>query len=214
VVQWPHFDQSNDNKAQLRMLSRMVRCQPQRRFVLRVNRDPRATWRALEEYHRKNHGSNWLTSKYLDQSLATPASVNFKLHCIELFETAQDGTETLLAGEIGFSVGKVYTSLSGWTQQRTRERPGKAQLVLLGLWLRKRGYELWSLGHCYSPQMEYKRQLGHRIWPREDFRALLKLHRGPFELKPELTASEERGFTRLADGESACAEHLLSAHYE
>ena len=73
---------------------------------------------------------------------------------MELFEIAADATETLLAGEMGFSVGRVYTSLSGWTQQRTRERPGKSQLVLLGLWLQLRGYEFWSLGHCYSPAME------------------------------------------------------------
>jgi hypothetical protein len=115
-----------------------------------------------------------------------------------------------MAGEIGFSVGRVYTSLSGWTQQRTRERAGKTQLVLLGLWLKKRGYEFWSLGHCYSPMMEYKRQLGHRIWPREDFRALLKSHRGPFELTADAAAEEEKlGFRRLADGDSIEASELL-----
>jgi hypothetical protein len=116
-----------------------------------------------------------------------------------------------MAGEIGFSVGRVYTSLSGWTQKRTRERPGKSQLVLLGIWLMKKGYEFWSLGHCYSPQMEYKRQLGHRIWPREDFLTLLKCYRGPFENLPGAgTPFESSGFSVLADGECACAEELLA----
>jgi hypothetical protein len=215
VVQWPHFDRSQDNKTQLRMLSRMVHGPDQRRLVLRVNRHPHSTWSALEAYHQSHHGCNWLTLKYFQQNLATPESINFKLHCVELFEAAKDGTESLLAGEIGFSVGKVYTSLSGWTQQRTRERHGKSQLVLLGLWLKKRGYELWSLGHCYSPMMEYKRQLGHRIWPREDFRALLKLHRGPFELTAAERAEAERsGFQRLVDGGSICADELLSGWHE
>lgn len=52
-----------------------------------------------------------MTSTYLSQSLATPSRVNFKLLCVELFEIAADATETLLAGEIGFSVGRVYSSL-------------------------------------------------------------------------------------------------------
>ena len=55
---------------------------------------------------------------------------------------------------------------------------GTCQLVLLGRWLKLRGYAFWSLGHCYSPAMDYKRQLGHRIYTREQFRALLKRHRG------------------------------------
>jgi hypothetical protein len=105
----------------------------------------------------------------------------------------------------------MYTSLSGWTQQRTRERAGKTQLVLLGLWLKKKGYEFWSLGHCYSPMMEYKRQLGHRIWPRDDFRALLKSHRGPFELTAGTVAEDEKlGYRRLADGDSIEAVELLT----
>lgn len=87
-----------------------------------------------------------------------------------------------LAGEIGFSIGRVYTSLSGWTGERTASATGTAQLVLLGRWLQQRGYRFWSLGHCYSPEMDYKRQLGHRIYTREQFRALLRRHRGPFRL--------------------------------
>ncbi len=58
--------------------------------------------------------------------------------------------------------------------------------------------------------MEYKRQLGHRIWPRDDFRALLKQHRGPFQLAEENTAAAERGgFRRLNDGDSVSACELL-----
>ena len=93
-----------------------------------------------------------------------------------------------LAGEIGFSIGGVYTSLSGWTGKRTADAVGTVQLVLLGRWLQQRGCAFWSLGHCYSPEMDYKRQLGHRIYTRAEFRALLQKHRGPFEWR---TADEE-----------------------
>lgn len=43
-----------------------------------------------------------------------------------------------------------------------------------------RGYAFWSLGHCYSPELDYKRALGHRILPRWDFIRLLRQYRGSF----------------------------------
>jgi hypothetical protein len=120
-----------------------------------------------------------------------------------------------LAGEIGFSVGRVYTSLSGWTGERTADSIGTAQLVLLGRWLQRRGYAFWSLGHCYSPEMEYKRKLGHRIYPRADFRALLRRHRGPFELGGDGDgggsggAEREAAFEPLRRGERCPESQLL-----
>ena len=88
--------------------------------------------------------------------------------------------EQLIAAEIGFSIGKVYTSLSGWSDRESGTGAGWTQLVLLGHWLQQRGYAFWSLGHCYSPAMDYKRQLGQRVYPRHDFLALLRRHRGTF----------------------------------
>lgn len=116
-----------------------------------------------------------------------------------------EGCELPLAGEIGFSVGRVYTSLSGWTEDRTAEGTGTAQLVLLGRWLEHRGYAFWSLGHCYSPEMEYKRRLGHRIFPRSDFRALLAQHRGQFR-----TEKGSSNFVSLQPGDTVAAADLLS----
>jgi len=113
--------------------------------------------------------------------------------------TALPAPRPALAGEIGFSIGHVYTSLSGWTGERTSEAVGTAQLMLLGRWLRRRGYAFWSLGHCYSPEMDYKRQLGHRIYTREQFRALLKRHRGPFELSGASAAAAAAHGLRPAD---------------
>lgn len=88
-----------------------------------------------------------------------------------------------LAGEIGFSIGGVYTSLSGWTEERTSEGFGTAQLVLLGRWLQQHKFAFWSLGHCYSPEMDYKRQLGHRVVPRDSFLDLLRSQRGAFDVR-------------------------------
>merc|ERR1711879_99086 len=101
----------------------------------------------------------------------------------------------------------------GWTEERTAEGLGFAQLVLLGRWLQRHGYEFWSLGHCYSPEMEYKRELGHRIYPRADFLALLKQYRGPFRC--DCVAAPPKGaadiFLPFEDGEACDAAMLLQA---
>ncbi len=113
-MEWRHFDQSHDNRAQLQLLKRMMQGDAKRRFILRVNRNPLATWGALEAYHRKNHGSNWLTSKYLDQSLSTPATVNFKLHCVELFDVEADGTQQSLPALQNCNALHRCRSACGW----------------------------------------------------------------------------------------------------
>ena len=230
VVTWPNFEAAKHVRQTLKRL----RAGGGRGYRLVCVSDGRAErlWRLVDEYHRAQHGSNWLCREYFDMMRAASddPAINFRMHCIELHaadepeeeEPSADATmavaeapaaaavaeaaeaaeaaavavgaagasssgaalpaRTPLAGEIGFSVGGVYTSLSGWTGERSHESVGTAQLVLLGRWLQARGYGFWSLGHCYSPQMDYKRQLGHRIYPRDDFRQLLRRHRGPFEL--------------------------------
>merc|ERR1712048_1102249 len=116
-----------------------------------------------------------------------------------------------LAGEIGFSIGRVYTSLSGWTEERTADGLGFAQLVLLGRWLQQRGYEFWSLGHCYSPEMDYKRELGHRVYPRADFLALLKQYRGSFRQETGVPQRLTDAFQPLEDGATCNSESLLKS---
>lgn len=213
VLSWPNFEVSKHVR---KALARAKKCD--RSYRLMSSRDPGRSWDLLEAYHRRKYGNNWLTRRYFDMMRTSSAdpSVNFSMHCVELYdaddvEQHEDkpagSTHPLpLAGEIGFSVGGVYTSLSGWTGERTPEALGTTQLVLLGRWLQQRGYAFWSLGHCYSPEMDYKRQLGHRIYPRNDFLALLREHRGAFRHADVLEPATLRP---LQDGESCDARSLL-----
>ncbi len=207
------------------------------RLVDRIN--PERTWRMLNRYHTAKHGSNWLTKSYFEMMVLMDShpGVNFTMHCIELYDdgTSVEGRENSsggegegegegegdlpLSGEIGFTIGRVYTSLSGWTEERSAEGTGTAQLVLLGRWLQAHGYSFWSLGHCYSPEMDYKRQLGHRIFPRSDFRNLLAQHRGPF--RPEEDAAGTAGgsgggdtFAAISSGETVSAGALIVAAWD
>jgi len=166
-----------------------------------------------------------LTRRYFDmmQKADADLNINFHMHCVELYDDVQDPQHASpLSGEIGFSIGKIYTSLSGWTEERTAEGTGTTQLVLLGRWLQQKGYSFWSLGHCYSPAMDYKRQLGHRIFPRTNFLALLKQHRGEFRKSSSIDRSSSSsssssskdeggtaGFSPLEKGETIDCESLV-----
>ena len=74
----------------------------------------------------------------------------------------------LVAGELGYTIGRTYTSLSGFCTRPDREwrHFGTLQMVMLAEHLRDLGYAFWNMGH---PVQKYKRALGARVIAREEF---------------------------------------------
>ena len=180
-------------------------------FVLVCNADPDRSFRLLNEYHSVQHGSSWLTREYFEMMRAADATgVNFRAYFIDMFAADDTAHGRPLCGEVGFGMGGVYTSLSGWMRDRGDPGVGTTQLVLLGRWLQARDYRWWSLGHCYSPQLDYKRQLGQRIYDRLDFLHLLALHRGEF--RPDPGGARATQTQALRCGDSAGTRELLAVH--
>ncbi len=68
----------------------------------------------------------------------------------------------LVAGEIGYRVGGVYTSLSGF---HLENNTGKVQMILTAQWLEKQGFAFWDLGM----EMPYKMHLGAHILETKEF---------------------------------------------
>ena len=83
-------------------------------------------------------------------------------------ELCDNERKIVCAGEIGYTIGKTYTSLSGFFIRKDRryDNFGKLQLYLLAKLLLKQGYEFWNLGH---PYMQYKIDLGANILDRNLF---------------------------------------------
>ena len=182
VVLWPHFEAAKHVRTTIAKIKKLGYAY---RIVNEETEEGRErVWRGVDIYHRAKHGSNWLSKRYFSMLCAADAdpSVNFHVHCIQLYRDGAAGDKHPLAGEIGFSIGRIYTSLSGYTRKRNAEGTGTNLLVLLGRWLQESNFACWSMGHCYSPAMDYKRRLGHRIYPRKDFLALIKRFRGSFLL--------------------------------
>lgn len=112
------------------------------------------------------HPDNWLNGRYLRvlEELQAGCWEGFELMTVGLLT----GDGRLVAGEIGYRTGRIYTSLTGFFDRADRRfgRTGTLQLWLLGKLLRDRGLAFWNLGH---PHMAYKSALGAVITPRLPF---------------------------------------------
>ncbi|KAG1692648.1 hypothetical protein DVH05_025126 [Phytophthora capsici] len=78
---------------------------------------------------------------------------------VELYDEA---TDKLVAGELGYTVGSVYTSLTGFSRANGA---GTVQLHALSKFLYLAGFKLWDLGMS----MDYKMSLGAKDFERDDF---------------------------------------------
>jgi len=82
-----------------------------------------------------------------------------RLYSIEVWNAE---TGKLAAGELGYTVNGIYTSLTGFAAQ---DSAGSVQLVTLGSLLCQHGFAWWDLGM----EMDYKRHLGAKLMPRDEF---------------------------------------------
>jgi Leu/Phe-tRNA-protein transferase len=127
---------------------------------LSIDRDFERCMKAVRDYHRDSWISPPLAALYARSNRARGERA--QLHSVELWNGA-----VLAAGEIGYTVGSCYTSLTGF---HTVNSSGTAQLFALGLLLDRSGFKLWDMG-MHAP---YKLELGGKLYPREDFLDVFK----------------------------------------
>jgi len=94
-----------------------------------------------------------------------------RLYSVEVWNA---DTGALAGGELGYSVGGIYSSLTGFSEE---DAAGSVQLLALGQLLTKCGFEYWDLGM----DLDYKRRLGAELIPRSEF--LTHVHRSRIENK-------------------------------
>ena len=115
-----------------------------------------------------SHKDNWLKGEYIELLSSLYASnseqKDFKITCFEI--RCKESNE-LIAGEVGYIIGKTYTSLSGFASRNKKyNNYGNLQLVLLAKHLQISKFSFWNLGH---PHMEYKKKLGAKVYSRDEF---------------------------------------------
>lgn len=132
--------------------------------VLCFERNPQAVMDGIAACHGER---NWLHEPYreLVGTLASQSDADFCLLGVELRSRSSGA---LIGGELGYAMGAVWTSLSGFLY---RDHPawnhfGTVQLLALARVLQDSGFAFWNLGH---PYMDYKTALGARVLPRAEF---------------------------------------------
>jgi len=116
------------------------------------------------KFIEQTHKYSWVRGRYVKllEELNMLNRDDFKLLSVVLKKD-----DTITAGEIGYITNNIYTSLSGFSL-RTYNHFGKLQLVMLSKYLQNLGLSFWNLGH---PYMQYKLDLGAKIYTREEFLA-------------------------------------------
>ncbi|OQY34928.1 MAG: hypothetical protein B6241_03355 [Spirochaetaceae bacterium 4572_59] len=143
-------------------IRKILRSEQSNTYQLCINRDLQKVLTEIKNYH----DPSWLNSEY--------ARIMTKLQeednpspCKTISVELRGGGGELLAGEVGYTIGNIYTSLSGFCRRDSEHKNcGSLQLVLLAMLLRQKEFAFWNLGHS---EMEYKHHLGAKVLEREDF---------------------------------------------
>jgi Leu/Phe-tRNA-protein transferase len=116
----------------------------------------------------EQHGErSWLYRPLRNALIDLHRSGRKVVHSIELWD-AESGQ--LVAGEIGYHVGSIYTSMTGFYN---RDGCGTIQLIALAFLLAKTGITVWDLGMS----MDYKLEMGAECISRHDWLRLVRQYR-------------------------------------
>lgn len=147
-----YFDDLHVSKKVKRLLK-------QKNFELEISQNLVEAYQGINASHK----NSWLKSKYL----ATLEAVNNLDENCQVVSVLLKENGKIVAGELGYIIGKVYTSLSGFSSRKKEHKNfGTVQLVLLVQYLEKHGFSFMNLG---QPYMDYKLALGAKVYERKDF---------------------------------------------
>jgi Leu/Phe-tRNA-protein transferase len=135
------------------------------RYSLSLN----SAFREVAQACVQTHGDDWLVPELVDAFCELHdcrAARRIGFVSVELWKACGKDQE-LVAGELGYVIGKAYASLTGFSRA---SGAGTVQLAALGRALADAGVSVWDLGM----PIEYKQRLGGRVLPRARFMPVLR----------------------------------------
>lgn len=142
-------------------ISRKVRKLLKSEYKLEVGVDLDILIYSLKKYHKEEC---WLTDSYV-KLLYKLKKCSLEADNFKLITTLLYCGNDVASGELGYCIGKTYTSLTGFYNKKYSNW-GTLQLVLLSGYLKDKKISFWNMGH---PYMEYKKKLGAKILSRKKF---------------------------------------------
>lgn len=142
-------------------------------FHLSINRSWAEVVANIQQLTFTNHkGDCWLSDELADAykavgSLSVEQRRGVLFHSIELWHTASG---RLVAGEIGYTCGSMYSSCTGFAMKDEYPGAGSVQLAALGRWLARCGFTIWDLGM----ELDYKLELGCKPVPRAEWASCMR----------------------------------------
>jgi Leu/Phe-tRNA-protein transferase len=136
-----------------------------KRYLGRYELRPNADFEHILNRCIEIHGDAWLTPP-LAEAIRTIKQHNFHGVYPTSFALYREGK--LVAGEFGVTVGRVYTSYSGYYDE---DNAGTVQLILATRYLQEHGFAFFDLGM----PLDYKTSLGATDISPEDFVKLFRL---------------------------------------
>lgn len=126
-----------------------------RGLTLFIDRNVEGTFNTIVD----TYPDRWLIEPLVDSLLELHRKPRggVAVHSFEVYDK-----DAFVAGEVGYTCGPVYTSLSGFHR---RNGAGTAQLVATAEILRRTGFAFWDLGMAAA----YKEHLGAVAVPRDEF---------------------------------------------
>ncbi|KAJ3277179.1 hypothetical protein HDV01_000231 [Terramyces sp. JEL0728] len=148
-----------------------------KKYKLTINTDFDGVVSGVDEQHH-----SWF-KKSVYKGLVGYQHPYFKFYSIELWKN-----DELVAGDLGYTVGSVYTSMTGFYRE---DGAGTVLLTAIKRMLVKGGLVLWDLGMG----MKYKMAMGAKLYSRAMFLAHLRRNRK--DVKHLQTDSLEQLFAKM-----------------
>ncbi|KAJ9441471.1 Leu/Phe-tRNA protein transferase [Diplonema papillatum] len=151
------------------------RCR-QKQYRLLVDARETEVFNGVEKRHKRNWMSRryWALLKAAWGGVKVPlADSTFQPHTFALVDK---DTDEVIAGEVGYTIGKVYTSLTGFCGGAAHPSAGLIQIAASVRYLETCGVKFISLGHVphADGSMKYKADIGCKVLPRADFLRLFE----------------------------------------
>ncbi|KRW99615.1 Acyl-CoA N-acyltransferase [Pseudocohnilembus persalinus] len=166
-VQFEKMAQMKENKALVKKVKKYLYNEKGEQFILSLNTNFQEAMDKTNEFQKIKNGCTWVEPRLIDILMdiaQNPYVIDKTVIQGMSWELRLKSNNQLISADIGYSVGGIYTSMTGFSD-RKYSSIGTIHLLAQGQALKNLGFNMWDFGM----EMKYKKELGSQIFKRTDF---------------------------------------------